>query len=158
MFAQNPTKCSVAGKIIPNGAQGMVTAINDDNTCVTVDVERPAPMSGVQFHMQWSPVTMGPHGVQLKRYQMPLELACASTIHSAQGDTEKCVATCIDGSWMHTMWAREMLFTLITRVGHLEDLIFVGFRCAFPEKLNFAVTGTFAGSTYLARKRLGTSR
>lgn len=37
------------GKVIPNGAQGTVTAIDAKHCAVTVDIEKPFAMSNVRF-------------------------------------------------------------------------------------------------------------
>lgn len=80
---------------------------------------------------------LAPRNVQLRRTQMPLELAVAQTIHGGQGDTEAAIATCLDGEWKNHLWMREMLFTLLTRVGRLEDIYLVGYRYHIPLLTSF---------------------
>ena len=65
--------------------------------------------------------------MQLKREQFPLELACATTVHDCIGNTESSVATSLDDKPENHMWARSMLFTLLTRVERLSQLCLCGF-------------------------------
>ena len=117
------------GTIIPNGAIGRVTSIDKARDAVVADIIKPTPMNNITFERHTSPAIMCGN-TQLRRIQMPLELACAQTIHGAQGDTEEAIATRIDDEWKNKMWEREMLFTLLTRVGKLEDIYFAGYQYA----------------------------
>lgn len=71
-------------------------------------------------------MTLTKNSEQLRRNQLPLELACANTIHGCQGDTLSAVATTIDDAKENHMWSRLMLFTLLTRVQNMRDIYFVG--------------------------------
>ena len=122
-------------QLIPNGAIGVVRSINHASESVVVDIIKPKRIDSVLFKREFSPTITTAQNVQLRRSQLPLELAVAQTIHGGQGDTEGAIATCLTSTWKNQMWLREMLFTLLTRVGNLSDIHFVEYECALAPVL-----------------------
>ena len=136
------------GTHISNGAVGRISAIHhataaSGSPSVSVIIERPQALRGLEVTLSSvaSATFTGPGGVQLKRHQLPIELACAMTIHSVQGDTELCIACTMDGTRKNMLWLREMLFTLTTRVESLDGLYLLNFR-QHIFSMRFRSTGT----------------
>lgn len=125
--------CNIqVGKLfIPNGAVGTVTKVVRDPPQVVVDLEHPEPHPNITLTPTTTHPMVGPGKQQLRRTQMPVEMARFMTIHRCQGDTHGCIATCVSSAWAHQLWEREMFFTLLTRVETLSTMHFVCPRCAF---------------------------
>lgn len=111
-----------SGKLIPNGALGIV--LDFDDRSISIDIRSPISLGAIQIPRVYSP-TVFLASVQYRRYQFPVELYVASTIHDMQGSTLFSLTTFGDGSPGHLMWSRMMLFTLLSRVEKLRSITIV---------------------------------
>ena len=90
------------------------------------------------------PVVVGRFLQMGRRTQFPVRYYLASTIHRIQGDTVPVLATELSTTNRDLkLWQREQLAVLISRVSHLDDIIFVGSK----EETAAAIKQILSGST-----------
>ena len=114
------TNCgTITVKLAPPGFRS--TVVTNVNSLNWREVKLRRQM-GVLFKLNASTVC--------RRWQFPLKMYVASSVHKVMGDTVPMIATQITDFRKFKFWAKEQLYVLLSRVRDLGHITFVGDRLA----------------------------